>query len=494
MNIALVAIGRRENRYAREFVEHYLALGFDHIFICDNNHDGEEQFADVLQPYIDSHVVSIHDYRNQEAIQAKAYNDMYAQYGDWYDWIAFFDFDEFLVMNNGMSVKEWLSARPAEKEVAKVNWMCMTDNNLIEDDGRPMMERFTEAMPLDRCVQYRRVPENNHVKSIVRGGLAKVRFKNPHVPITPCNQRPEPFRPYRYDDCLLKHFTTKTISEWIGNKMQKGVGDRSKENFDTKYRGRFYLYNERTPEKEAYVTAYMQRRTLHVAVVHYNTPKLTRAAILSLWKHTPGCRVMVFDNSNRLTIADCKEWDDLRQSPLVTIIDNTRGQVIDFDKLLEQYPKREFFDRNMSNFGSAKHTASVDWLFDHLPQGFLLMDSDILLMRDVMPLVDYNVAATGMLKPNAKVMRLLPLLCWINVPMLAQHGIRYFNGDKMWALSDRYPNNRYDTGAWLLEEIRRCHLPLTEVNIKEYCLHLGHASWKDKSAMAWAREHKDLWE
>ena len=51
MDIALCAIGRRENRYAREFVEHYLALGFDHIFICDNNHDGEERFEDVLQEH-----------------------------------------------------------------------------------------------------------------------------------------------------------------------------------------------------------------------------------------------------------------------------------------------------------------------------------------------------------------------------------------------------------------------------------------------------------
>ena len=41
--IALVAIGRRENLYAVEFVEHYQKLGFDNIYILDNNH--EEDFA-----------------------------------------------------------------------------------------------------------------------------------------------------------------------------------------------------------------------------------------------------------------------------------------------------------------------------------------------------------------------------------------------------------------------------------------------------------------
>ena len=31
--VALCAIGRLENLYAREFVEHYKNLGIDHIFI-----------------------------------------------------------------------------------------------------------------------------------------------------------------------------------------------------------------------------------------------------------------------------------------------------------------------------------------------------------------------------------------------------------------------------------------------------------------------------
>ena len=88
MKIALVAIGRRENRYAREWVEHYLELGFDHIYICDNNHDGEENFEDVLGDRIAEHKVSIHDYRNRQGVQVVAYNEMYRLYGGQYDWMA----------------------------------------------------------------------------------------------------------------------------------------------------------------------------------------------------------------------------------------------------------------------------------------------------------------------------------------------------------------------------------------------------------------------
>ena len=51
-SIALVAIGRRENQYAREWVQHHLAQGFDHIYIYDNNHDGEDRFDTVLGDFV----------------------------------------------------------------------------------------------------------------------------------------------------------------------------------------------------------------------------------------------------------------------------------------------------------------------------------------------------------------------------------------------------------------------------------------------------------
>ena len=495
MKVALVAIGRIENRYAREFVEHHLRIGFDCIHICDNNHDGEERFEDVLQEYIDTGRVHIHDYRNQVAVQQTAYNDIYKQYGSQYDWIAFFDFDEFLVMNDGRSMKEWLALQPADAETVPVNWMCMTDGGMVRDDGRPLIERFTEAMPYDRCVQYN-FPDNNHVKSFVRGGLFMVRFKNPHVPITPQNPNPSAFRFYDFSVCCLKHFTTKTISEWLTGKCRRGVGDRPHDSFARKYKGRFFKYNTWTKEKQQYIDAFTQNSAdgLTAAIVHYNTPKLTRAAILSLWKHTPGCRVVVFDNSDKRPFAGCRECYDVRWNPLVTIIDNTKGQEVNFDELLALYPERQLDERNKSNFGSAKHTASVDRLFDLLPDGFLLMDSDVLVFQDVRPLMDRSIAAAGTLKPNEGVMRLLPLLCWLNVPFLREHGIRYFNGEKMWALSQQYPNNRYDTGAWVLEEINRYNLPMRQINTKDYVIHLGHASWKEMKPMAWVNSHRSLWE
>lgn len=257
--IALVAIGRRENLYAVEFVEHYQKLGFDNIYILDNNHDGEEHFEDVLSPFVDSGFVKILDYRNQIKPQMRAYTEVYAQIGKDYDWIAFYDFDEFLFVS-GMDVKEWLGRFPQDCEEVLTNWMCMTDNDLVHYDPRPLVERFRQMMQPDKPVQYS-FPDNCHVKAIIRGGLSVKFGGNPHVPDTPlkaynasgirCNNAP--WQPIDWSTAHLRHFTTKTIEEWMTRKMQVGTPDRDPKQFLPFYKDRFFTINRMTPEKQAYL-------------------------------------------------------------------------------------------------------------------------------------------------------------------------------------------------------------------------------------------------
>lgn len=240
-------------------------------------------------------------------------------------------------------------------------------------------------------------------------------------------------------------------------------------------------------------------KVMRAAIVHYNTPKLTRCAILSLWKHTPGVHVTVFDNSDRLDFLSKNEAFYRDHRELLDIIDNTHGQVIDFDRWLETFPDREPSPGN--NYGSAKHCYSVQWLCDHATDSFLLMDSDILVTRDVTEFFRHpDCAWVGETGENVRrrfgydIQKVQPFLCWLNVPMMKAHGITYFHPDWMWNLTHRKPNHRYDTGAWLHRDVAAKGLPTYQLLLSSYMLHLGHGSWRDKDAMAWLREHRQLWE
>ena len=226
----------------------------------------------------------------------------------------------------------------------------------------------------------------------------------------------------------------------------------------------------------------------NVAIVHYNTPELTRAAILSLRKHTKGCKVTVFDNSDKRPF---------QPMPGVTVIDNTKGQVIDFDAMLDRYPNKV---DTVNEQGSAKHIASVDYLFDVLSDGFVLMDSDVLVKCDIAPFFDGNAAWAGKIEhePPFRFMqqRLFPFLLWINVPMLRKFGIRFWHEGMVYKLSHTGAPY-YDTAGSLLKDCTDHYLPSKQIDIDDFIEHFGGGSCGRKtvgSALAWLYgENLALW-
>ena len=223
-----------------------------------------------------------------------------------------------------------------------------------------------------------------------------------------------------------------------------------------------------------------------VVIVHYNTPELTSAAIRSLNRCTPGCRITLFDNSDKRPFTE--------RFGNVEVIDNTRGQIINFDKFLDSFKDKE--PSNDNNYGSAKHCICVDYMFDKLPGGFVLMDSDILVKQDISPFWDKSVPYVGQVKNHksrfGNVERITPILCYVNVRMLEDYGVRYFNPEYMFALTKKRPNSAYDTGCWFLADCRANHLVGREVEVGNYIEHFGHGSWKTKDATLWLEQYKDL--
>lgn len=239
-----------------------------------------------------------------------------------------------------------------------------------------------------------------------------------------------------------------------------------------------------------------------VAIIHYNTPELTEAAILSLWKHGGReYKVFVFDNST--------ERPFTKKMRNVTVIDNTKGKLINFDKELKKYPERcaEIGVAKNCDFGSAKHMMTVQKLWELLPDGFVLMESDILLKQGIESFFRPEYSFVGYAQrsqPHNRfgIGRVMPMLCWFNVPMFRAEGVRYFDPKRTYGLLPGGRNNRnnwYDTGASLLEDIlaHRPKLKGLHVDIRMYLEHYGSGSWKYNSAkdhQSWLNRHRNLWE
>ena len=258
MKTAIIAIARNENPYIREWAEHHLGVGFDKIIICDNGFGDEERPKDALKGM--DGVVDIFDWRDVPHPQKRAYAETYFKVSLDYDWVAFFDIDEFLFIENGGKVLNFISKFPKDCKLISVNWETMTDNGLLRYDGRGVMERFTTPMERGKCVSYG-FAENMHTKPMVRGGLGKIEFPgNIHTIKTDSGsyhsnirqEAPSPFHKIDYSNARLRHFATKTFEEWCANKVPKGRVD----NGGSLEVVKFFKYNKMTNRKVEIMKSY----------------------------------------------------------------------------------------------------------------------------------------------------------------------------------------------------------------------------------------------
>lgn len=262
--IALMAMGRHENQYAREWVEHHLSIGFDKIIIFDNNREGEERFADVLGDYVKKGRVIIEEHPEEYGM-LPAFKKTYDERGKDFDWLMDLDFDEFLMLPGEQDIHTFMKQFEDKADVVKVNWMMYGDSNLVTNDGRPLLRRFTQPLKGEngRTETY---GENVHVKSLARCGLKGVTYPDPHCPhgagrYVSADGKPSDASPFvenvKHDGAVIFHFMTKTIEEWMENKVKRGQCDSlaNTEGLQKNAISLFFSRNEKTKEKVKWLKA-----------------------------------------------------------------------------------------------------------------------------------------------------------------------------------------------------------------------------------------------
>lgn len=256
--------------------------------------------------------------------------------------------------------------------------------------------------------------------------------------------------------------------------------------------------NQVTPQNQV---KQVKQNDRQVVIIHYNTPELTEAAILSLRKHGgENYAVTVFDNSDKRPFKRMKG---------VKVINNTKGQVINFDQELAKFPEKcpQIGCAKSCIYGSAKHMMTVQKLWELFPNGFVLMESDILLTKSIEEFFrpEYSfVAHVQRAQPYNpyKIGRIMPLLCWMNVPMLTKEGAKYFDPNRSYGIlpgGKKNRNNWYDTGAVLLEDVlqKRPKLKGLHLDIRKFLVHFTSGSWAktdSRSHQLWLEKYKNLWQ
>ena len=231
--VSLCTIVKNENKYLKEYVEHYLKLGFNKLYLYDNNDIHGETPMDVISEYIENGFVVYHDFRGKKVCQLEAYNDCYKRYSGENDWIAFFDADEFLELTRHDNISSFV-AQDIYKDFdgVKINWLCYGDNGQLKYEDKPVQERFTKPVIRENNY-YLGVNINYYIKTIVKCKNSNVFWNDSvHIPsgVVCCNSLgiaspPTMYNKPFYNDIVLKHYITKSTEEYL-EKIKRGYPDQ----------------------------------------------------------------------------------------------------------------------------------------------------------------------------------------------------------------------------------------------------------------------------
>ena len=212
-------IARNEARYIREWVAHHLAIGFDHIFLFDN--ESTDNLKAALGGIARKHLTYIWWPRDSDgrAIQQEAYTRLHRELQTLLpeSWILFIDVDEFLVLKKHDSIRELIDDLGSVDAVA-FNW------RLFGDSGQ---DRFAPGFVADRFTwaSLSGFHHNGHLKTMGRISMILqpdihwhrleqgARIVDPDGKPFPLDYGP--FGPrITHETAQLNHYFTKSAEEW----------------------------------------------------------------------------------------------------------------------------------------------------------------------------------------------------------------------------------------------------------------------------------------
>ena len=256
LKIAICTMAKKENLYIKEFVDYYLHLGIDHIFIYDDNDINSEKISDILDKSYKDNVTIFDNIKDRIKNQSMAYTSCYNNNKNKFDWFFMNDIDEYLVIKKD-TLKNYLSNYKFKKcDFIKIHWIQPTDNNLLHYDNRTLIERFKGPYLKD-----------THIKTLVRGNIEGLHYDIHSPSSSPkrnisCSNIGKKYKynkilfndvfEINYDKAFIIHFKYKSTEEYI-NKYKRGYSNWFNSKFLSMRIEEYFKDNEVTLEKVEYM-------------------------------------------------------------------------------------------------------------------------------------------------------------------------------------------------------------------------------------------------
>lgn len=263
-NVSVIcAIVKNEQRFIREWVEYYLSIGFDKLYIYEDY--GSETHENELNDYIEQGKVELtsldesdftHRHRKGTFVQRELYRNFLqmCKNENLADWVGFFDVDEFMMFEDGWNL-ERLENEFEDCGGVLLSWRLYGANGHMKRPKGNVVDNYTTHLEdgalLDSChIQW-------NVKSLVNLKNC-LSMKHIHV-FNGCLQTnhgtlTKDSKPC-FEKAWLNHYYTKSWEDYIDRIFARG-------NMQNNFRclDKFFVCNpELMPRKKEMVMAQRYR-------------------------------------------------------------------------------------------------------------------------------------------------------------------------------------------------------------------------------------------
>lgn len=270
-NNVICAIAKSENSYINDWVNYHIGIGVEHIYLFDNN-DSKTSYVGNFIDKKDK--VTIFNIRNikRKGLQLICYNNFYKYYNESINWITYIDIDEFIFGVN--NINNFLkNEKFRDFESIRIKWKLFGDDDLITRDMKNPIYKDIKKPILNNSL-------SNQGKCIVRGGLKNICVGSCHFAFRgdwdidnlenrdlnkiqilrsclpsgkECFSKISINENYDDESVFINHYMTKTISEFVQQKLARGDACFDSRNIDFSY---FWNINKKTKEKMDYIFQY----------------------------------------------------------------------------------------------------------------------------------------------------------------------------------------------------------------------------------------------
>ena len=213
-----------------EWLQHYLESNATRVLLFDNG--SRHWFKGIVlnSSYVHDGFVVYHRFpaeQSKDSPQIQAYNACLIEYRHAFDFMAFFDADEFVAIPSEKSLPELLAPYATFGALA-LNWRSYASNGFNKRPTGGLLKNYHQCFPESHS-------NNWHVKSIVNTRFVShmqtphsAVFMAPHYAVNTNFTRVDgPFsRPAVFDVAYLKHFQLKSRQDYA-RKLARGQVDTS---------------------------------------------------------------------------------------------------------------------------------------------------------------------------------------------------------------------------------------------------------------------------